>query len=112
MILGLAPYHYGRWMMYDNAWAWWPGPFTRTHLSADLGAGLCSFFGYAVDSDSALVAAGARSAGFHWDRVTVSIRGMGGMAGDSARPTSTYITAAVSLRCTAARDFEREPGAA
>jgi len=23
---GWAPYHYGRWMMWGGAWAWWPGP--------------------------------------------------------------------------------------
>jgi hypothetical protein len=23
---GWAPYHYGRWFMWNNAWAWWPGP--------------------------------------------------------------------------------------
>ncbi len=25
---GWAPYHYGRWVMIDGAWAWWPGPVT------------------------------------------------------------------------------------
>jgi hypothetical protein len=59
----------------------------------------------AVDSDSALVVAGGRLAGFPWDRVTVSIRGMGGMAGASAKPTSTHTTAVVLPRCTAALDF-------
>jgi hypothetical protein len=56
--------------------------------------------------DSALVAAGVRSAGFPWDRVTVSIRGMGGTAGASAKLVSTLTTAAVLLRCMAARDFQ------
>ena len=23
---GWAPYHYGRWMMIDGGWGWWPGP--------------------------------------------------------------------------------------
>ena len=23
---GWAPYHYGRWIVYGNSWAWWPGP--------------------------------------------------------------------------------------
>jgi uncharacterized protein DUF6600/FecR-like protein len=23
---GWAPYHYGRWFLWNNSWAWWPGP--------------------------------------------------------------------------------------
>lgn len=25
---GWTPYHYGRWVMIDGGWAWWPGPVT------------------------------------------------------------------------------------
>src|SRR5258708_29101813 len=63
----------------------------------------------AVVSDSDSAGAGARSAGFLWDRVTFSIPGGAGGAGASVLPTlltSTYITVAVLLRCTTARDFQ------
>lgn len=29
---GWTPYHYGRWVMIDGAWAWWPGPVTVTYV--------------------------------------------------------------------------------
>ena len=45
---------------------------------------------------------GARSAGFRWDRVIISIRGMDDLADASALPALTALTAAASHRCTAA----------
>src|ERR1700675_1538674 len=50
------------------------------------------FTGLAVDSVS--VADGVRLAGFPLDRVTTSIRGMGGMVGASAIATSVHSIAA------------------
>jgi hypothetical protein len=29
---GWTPYHYGRWVMIDGVWAWWPGPVTVTYV--------------------------------------------------------------------------------
>ena len=81
--------------------------FTRIHFIARSGLQLMFHsLVTAVDLDSVLVAAGVQLAGCLWDRVTVSIRGMDGTAGVSAKPTSMYTTAVGSLRCTAARDSQ------
>ena len=84
--------------------------FTRTRFIARSGRRLMfRSSDTAVELDSALVAAGARSAGFPWDHVTISIPGMAGMASLSAKstlPISTCITVPVLLRCTLARGFQ------
>src|SRR5260370_13718441 len=62
----------------------------------------------AVVSDSDSAGAGARSAGFPWDRVTFSIPGGAGGAGASALPTlptSTHITVAGFPPRTDAAEF-------
>lgn len=69
---------------------------TRSQIQIQLGRGMAN---YSVFKNS------DRSAGFPLDRATVSIPGMAGMAGASALPGLTRTTAAVLLRCTAARGF-------
>src|SRR5580658_2080245 len=78
------------------------GLFGRRLMFRSLDSAVVSVSDLDLDSDSA---AGARSAGFRLDRVTVSIPGGAGMAGASARSDSELTTAAVLLRCTAARGF-------
>jgi len=55
-----------------------------------------------LESDLDLDTAGARSAGFRWGRVIISIRGMDDLVDASALPALTALTAAASHRCTAA----------
>ena len=44
---GWAPYHYGRWMMIDGGWGWWPGPIYGNAFYRPIWApAYVSFFGY------------------------------------------------------------------
>ena len=60
----------------------------------------------AVDSESALVLAGARSAGFRLDLVTFSIPGGDGGAAVTATLISAHTIVAALLRCAPDRDFQ------
>ncbi len=43
---GWAPYHYGRWMMIDGGWGWWPGPIYGNAFYRPIWApAYVSFFG-------------------------------------------------------------------
>jgi hypothetical protein len=42
---GWAPYHYGRWFLYQNSWAWWPGPIYSGYRPLWAPA-YVSFFGF------------------------------------------------------------------
>jgi len=44
---GWAPYHYGRWMMVNGGWGWWPGPIYGDPFYRPIWApAYVSFFGY------------------------------------------------------------------
>jgi len=45
---GWAPYHYGRWFMYENSWVWWPGQSYgyRSYYRPVWAPAYVSFFGF------------------------------------------------------------------
>jgi len=42
---GWAPYHYGRWFLWNGAWAWWPGP-VYPYYRPPWAPAYVSFFGF------------------------------------------------------------------
>ena len=73
---GWAPYHYGRWFIYDNSWVWWPSQsYAYVNYRPIWAPAMFRSSGSAAALGLDSVAASVRWAGFRSGPVTGSIRG-------------------------------------